>query len=183
VRQRWGRVLTVTITAAAALVLAGGQLAGAAPARATAGSGGGQTVDVTINVPAMVLDNLCNTDVVNLSGDLRIVTTTTPTGNGGYTVRSSAIAKGLRGERIAPPPATGYHGDDAANTFSYYAPPPYPSTHRVIHWTKLIPEGKAPAMYLVLVLVETTTADGTTVPVLDRAYLVCQQPHCSSKRI
>jgi hypothetical protein len=130
----------------------------------------------------MVVDNLCNGDVVNLSGDMRIITTTTPTRNGGYTVNSSTIAKGLRGERIAPPPAIGYHGDDVTNTISYYAPPPYPATHRVFHWTKLIPEGNAPSMYLVIVLRETTTADGTTIPVLERTYLVCTQPTCSSQR-
>ena len=50
------------------------------------------------------------------------------------------------------------------NTFSYYAPPPYPSSHRVYHWTKLVPEANAPTMYLVVVLRETTAADGTTVP-------------------
>jgi hypothetical protein len=31
-------------------------------------------------------------------------------------------------------------------------------------------------MYLVTVLRETTLADGTTVPVLDRAYLACSPP-------
>jgi hypothetical protein len=180
---RWGRILALSSTAAALLVLAGAQFVGARSAEASSGSGRGTTVDVTINVPAMVVDNLCNGDVVNLSGDMRIVTTTRPTGNGGYTVRSSAMAAGLRGERIAPPPAIGYHGDDVTNTFSYYAPPPYPATHRVVHWTRLIPEGNAPSMYLVIVLRETTTADGTTVPVFERAYLVCKPPPCSSKRI
>jgi hypothetical protein len=59
-------------------------LARPSAARAT---GGGRTVVTTINVPAMVLDNLCNADVVNLSGDMTIRTTTTPTSNGGYTYR------------------------------------------------------------------------------------------------
>jgi hypothetical protein len=131
----------------------------------------------------MVVDNLCNGDTVNLSGDMRIITTTTPRKIGGYTVNSSTIAKGLQGERIAPPPAIGYHGDDVNNTFSYYAPPPYPSSHRVYHWTKLVPEAKAPTMYLVIVLKETTTADGTTVPVFERTYLVCTQPKCSSEPV
>jgi hypothetical protein len=165
------------------LVLTGAQFVGAASAGASSRSNQGSTVDVTINVPAMPVDNLCNGDVVNLSGDMHIVTTTTPTSNGGYTVRSSATAKNLQGERIAPPPTIGYHGDDVTNTYSYYAPPPYPATHEVVHWTKLIPEGKAPIMYLVVVLRETTTADGTTVPVFERAYLVCKPPKCSSKRV
>jgi len=157
------------------------------PTRAKAGgattAGKGQTTDVTINLPALVLDNLCNADVVNLHGDLRIITTTKPTGNGGYTVRSTSIARDLRGERIAPPPPIGYHGDDGENTFAYYAPPPYPSTFRVVHWTRLIPEANAPSMYLVLVLRETVMADGTVVPVFERTFLVCRQPSYSSKRV
>jgi hypothetical protein len=31
-------------------------------------------------------------------------------------------------------------------------------------------------MYLVVVTRDTTTADGTTVPVLERTYLVCTPP-------
>jgi hypothetical protein len=54
---------------------------------------------------------------------------------------------------------------------------------RVVHWTRLIPEGKAPRMYLVLVLREAILADGTVVPVFERAYLVCKKPSCSSKPI
>jgi hypothetical protein len=183
-RRKQGRraVVALLLVAATSLVLAWTQFLGTAPAQAKSGSGGSTTVDVTLDVPAMVVDNLCNGDVVNLSGDMRVITTTTPTRNGGYTVRSSTIAKDLRGERIAPPPVIGYHGDDVTNSYSYYAPPPYPSTHQVVHWTKLVPEGNAPTMYLVIVLRETT-ANGTTVPVLERTYLVCQQPSCSSQRI
>jgi hypothetical protein len=36
-------------------------------------------------------------------------------------------------------------------------------------------------MYLVIVLRETTAADGTTVPVFERTYLVCTQPKCWSE--
>jgi hypothetical protein len=50
-------------------------------------------------------------------------------------------------------------------------------------WTKLVPQGPAPSKYLVLVLRETITADGTVVPVFERAYLVCKQPKCSAERI
>jgi len=120
--QRRASVVAVVLAAAASLILVAAQFLGGASAQAT---GGSKTVDITVNVPAMVIDNLCNGDTVNLSGDMRIITTTTPRSNGGYTVSSTTIAKGLQGERIAPPPAIGYHGDDVNNTFSYYAPPPY----------------------------------------------------------
>src|SRR5690242_10633827 len=174
-RQR-GRIALIVL-GIAGTVLA---LLTAAPAEATTG---GTTVRTTINIPAMVVDNLCNADVVNLSGDLTITTTTTPARNGGYTVRSSAVARDLRGTRIAPLPAIGYRGSDGENAYSYYAPPPFPSTHRVVHWTTLIPDGNAPRMYLVLVIQETITADGTVIPVFDSAYLVCKQPTCSAKKV
>jgi hypothetical protein len=163
-------VLAVLAGPAATQVNAGGNSGGGK------GSGGGQTVTTTINLPALVLDNLCNGDVVNLSGDLRITTTTTPRSGGGFTVRSTADARGLRGERIFPLPAIGYRGDDREDTYSYYAPPPQPSTHSYTHWTKLVPEGKAPTMYLVVVIRETILADGTPVPVAERAYLKCTEP-------
>lgn len=136
----------------------------------------GTTVKTTINIPALVLDNLCNGDVVNLSGDLHIRTTTTPRRNGGYTVESTAIARDLRGNRIAPTPPIRYRGADGENTYSYFAPPPYPSSHRVVHWTQLVPEGKAPRMFLVIEIREQIAADGTVIPVLERAYLSCKKP-------
>jgi hypothetical protein len=155
-------------------------VATAAPADAKTG---GNTVRTTINIPAMVVDNLCNLDVVNLSGDLTITTTTTPARNGGYTVKSSSVARDLRGTRIAPAPQIGYRGGDGENTYSYYAPPPFPSTHRVVHWTTLIPDGNATRMYLVLVIQETIAADGTVIPVFQNAYLVCKQPSCSETKV
>jgi hypothetical protein len=171
-----GRLRMVMAGMIAALLAVGT----AAPASAKSG---GTTVRITINIPAMVVDNLCNLDVVNLSGDLTITTTTTPARDGGYTVRTSALASDLRGTRIAPPPAIGYRGADGENTYSYYAPAPFPATHRVVHWTTLIPDGNAPRMYLVLVIREAITLDGTVIPVFERAYLVCTQPSCSAKKV
>nr|WP_296076146.1 hypothetical protein [uncultured Actinoplanes sp.] len=173
-RQR-GRIAIIMLGIAGALLA----VVTATPADAKSGT----TVRTTINIPAMVVDNLCNLDVVNLSGDLTITTTTTPARNGGYSVRTSAVARDLRGTRIAPLPMIGYRGSDSENTYSYYAPPPFPSTHEVVHWTTLIPDGNAPRMYLVLVIRETITADGTVIPVFERAYLVCKQPSCSAKKV
>jgi hypothetical protein len=158
----------------AAVALALLALIGAPPGEAKREKG--ETVTTTINLPVFLTDNICNGDVVNLHGDLTITTTTTPRRNGGFTVESSAIARNLEGERIAPPPAIGYRGDDGENTFSYFAPPPYPSSHRVVHWTRLIPDGKAPRMYLVVVLRETINADGTVVTAPEQVYLSCKKP-------
>src|SRR3712207_6140067 len=96
------------LVAAAALALLA--LVGAPPGDAKRQRG--ETVETTINLAALPLTNLCNADVVNLSGDLHIRTTTTPRGNGGFTVKSTALAPDLRGERIAPPPSMSYRGGD-----------------------------------------------------------------------
>ena len=176
-------MIVLAVAIPLAVVAAGLSIPTRAKASGSTTAGRGTTTDVTLNIPLMFLDNLCNGDVVTLHGDLRIITRTTPTRNGGYTVRSTAIARNLQGERAAPPPPIGYHGDDGENTFSYYAPPPYPSTFRVVHWTRLVPEAPAPTMYLVLVLRETVLADGTVVPVFERAFLVCARPTCSSRHV
>jgi hypothetical protein len=70
----------------------------------------------------------------------------------------------------------GYEGDDVEDSNAYYAPPPYPSSFSDEHSQRLVPKGPAPSMWLVVVLRETTTADGTTIPTLDRMYLTCHGP-------
>ena len=147
-----------------------------AQAVTSATSGQTQTVRITIDVPALIVENLCNTDTVNLHGQETITTKTTPTSNGGYKVVSILQARNLTGSRIAPLPAYGYRGDDTQNTYSYQAPPPYPTTVSLLHWTKLVPQANAPAMWLVVVTREVINADGTTIPTVDRAYLTCTQP-------
>jgi hypothetical protein len=149
---------------------------GAAPASA-AGTQRGTTTKTVIHLPAMVIDNLCNADVVNVSGDLAITVTTTPARNGGYTVRSTASAWDLIGNRVAPPPAIGYRAADVEQSYTRYAPPPSPAySFSDAHWTKLVPQAPAPTMYLVVLLRETILANGSAVTTLDRVYLVCAEP-------
>jgi hypothetical protein len=45
----------------------------------------------------VVIDNQCNGEPVALSGDLLTVVTTSPTPNGGATVRSVSVTQGCRG--------------------------------------------------------------------------------------
>jgi hypothetical protein len=169
------------IVAGLTTVVASGVVLGA-PAAAPANTKG-QTVTTTVHLAALPVDNLCNGDVVNLTGDLRIRVTTTPRSNGGYTVQSSQRADNLTGERIFPLPSIGYRGSDDENSFAYYAPAPYPSTFQVVHSTTLLPQSTDPRMYLVTVLREVVAADGTpAVPVVERMYLSCRQPKCSATR-
>lgn len=167
--------ILLLLSALGALVLAGvGQASAQAGTSSTTGKT--QTVRITIDVPALVVNNLCNADTVNLHGQETITTQTTPTSNGGYKVVSILQARNLTGSRIAPLPAYGYTGDDTQNTYSYEAPPPYPTKVSLLHWTKLVPQANAPAMWLVVVTREVITADGTAIPTVDRAYLTCTQP-------
>ena len=108
---------------------------------------------------------------------MRIITVTRPARNGGFTVTSSAAAMNLRGNRIAPLPMIGYRGDQTENSYSYYAPPPYPGTSSVVHWTRLNPQGNGPTMWLVIVMRYVIATDGTLAPsVPERAYLTCTEP-------
>jgi hypothetical protein len=171
-RPRLHTRVALLVTALAALVVG---LAGQSSAQAST-TGRTQVVKETINVPALVIVNKCNLDTVNLNGQATITTATTPTSNGGYRIFSSFQALNLTGSRVAPP-LYGYKGDDVENTYTYDAPPPNPVlTVSLLHWTKLVPQYNAPAMWLVIVFRETITADGTAVPSVDRAYLTCTQP-------
>jgi hypothetical protein len=184
-QRRHGRGVLLTGLAAvtaAALLAVGAQFVGTAPAKANGGGGGGgggTTVREVINVPLLPLTNLCNADVIAFSGDMYLTTTTTPRRDGSYTVRTSAVAPNLTGDKIGPlPPYYRYRGSDAENAYTYVAPPPYPASRSVAHWTKLTPQSGsgAPVMYLVVVSRQTVMADGTVVTTAERAYLACRPP-------
>jgi hypothetical protein len=163
--------LRIAVVMAAVAAVIGLALAGPVSATTT----GGQTVRTTINIPATVMDNLCNgAEPVYLSGDMTITTRTTPGSRGGYTVQSSAVAHNLQGQGLVS--LLGYEGDDVEDTYQHYAPPPYPSTFSNSHYTRLVPKGPAPSMYLVVVVRGTTAADGTTVPVVQQMYVTCRGP-------
>jgi hypothetical protein len=132
-----------------------------------------EVVKVTIDLAAQLVDNLCNTDLVNLHGKATITTRTTTRPDGTYSVQSTFDARHLTGERIAPPPAYGYTGDQVDDTYSYTAPPN--TTVTVQHYVKLIPQADAPSMWLVVVTHEVITPDGT-IPTPDHIYLTCSKP-------
>lgn len=151
-------------------------------AGATNAPGRSQTVEYTLPVPALALENLCNLDSVILNGDLHIRTTTTQLRNGGVQVVSTINGRNLTGFGL--PSALDYLGENREYTYSYTAPPPGIGTFQVTQYTKLDPQGgNAPTMYLVVVLRQVVLADLTTVPVIERMYLVCQQPTCGHKKV
>ena len=99
--------MSFALVAAIALVAVAAQFVGTAPARATGGGGGGgggTTVREVINIPLLPLTNACNADVIAFSGDMYLTTTTTPRSDGSDTVRTSAVAPNLTGDKIGPLP-------------------------------------------------------------------------------
>jgi hypothetical protein len=164
------------LTVGAATLIIGVTAVGVGTAAATekAKPGKGTTTEYTLHVAALPVTNLCNADAVILNGDLAIRETTTPAKNGGYTVQSTINGRDLTGSGL--PSGLDYRAEDREQSNAYYAPPPYPSTFTDAHYTKLVPQGKAPTEYLVVVLREVILADGTVVPTIDQTYLVCSQP-------
>jgi hypothetical protein len=167
-------VRRLAVTAAAFAIGVVGVGVGTAAATGKAKPGKGTTTEYTLHVAALPVTNLCNADAVILNGDLHIRETTTPAKNGGYTVQSTINGRNLTGSGL--PSGLDYKGEDREQSNAYYAPPPYPSTFTDAHYTKLVPQGNAPTMYLVVVLREVVFADGTVVPTIDKTYLVCSQP-------
>src|SRR5690242_6963717 len=105
------RLVLLALAVIPALLLTGAAQS-AARAGTTSTSGETQTVQVTQDVPALVIENLCNKDTVNLHGQLVLTTSTTPTANGGFRIVSTMRANNLTGQRIAPPPMYSYTGSD-----------------------------------------------------------------------
>jgi hypothetical protein len=169
--RRTAAASPLALCVAALLVLA------AAPAQANGGGGGkGTTVTTTINLEGKILANACNDDVVNMSGDETTTITTTPAAHG-YIVDSKIAAPNLQGDKFGPlPPYYHYSGADVERSHRYVATPPYPSTIRDYHLTKLVPWANAPTMWLMTVFKEVILYDGTPIVTLDALYLYCSQP-------
>jgi hypothetical protein len=166
--RRIAAVIPVALISAATLVALN-----AAPTSASTT----YTVERTIRLAAVPFTNLCNTDVVNLQGDQHILVRTTARDDGTVIVNSVFNLKDATGQRYWPEPPIPYKGSDLEQDYSYLAPPPYPQTFQIVHWTKLIPQRPAPTMYLISVWRETV--DPNAPPVITpepRVYFVCKEP-------
>jgi hypothetical protein len=130
-----------------------------------------ETVYTVINYPGQVRDNRCNGEPIGLNGDLHILTTTTPTANGGSRVRTVAVTQGLEGASLVS--NVPYHAVEVTLSFGHYVPPPGTGSFRYLVATLLVPEGDAPTMLLVTVIKGTLLFDGTLTNEIERTYLVC----------
>jgi hypothetical protein len=129
------------------------------------------TTNVTIHVPAQVETNPCfPTDVVNLSGDIHIVITTTDDGSGGYHV-SNTLNSLLSGESITT--GTQYTNSDKKQE-DWDAQPPFPVVHTLDEDFLLVSQSNTPNYVLHVTLEETIDANGVPTVIVSNISMDCR---------
>jgi hypothetical protein len=126
--------------------------------------------NTTIHVPASVQTNPCfPTDVVNLSGDIHIVITTTASG-GGYLVNHHLNSQ-LSGVSITT--GTRYANSEEQDD-EWYARPPFPTVHTHTYDFELISQSGTDNYVLHMTMHETVTANGVPTATVDNFRMNCQ---------
>jgi len=128
-------------------------------------------VNVTIHVPASVQTNPCfPTDVVNLSGDIHIVITTTADSSGGYHVVNQLNSQ-LSGASITT--GTKYVNSENQGE-DWYARPPFPAIDTHTYDFVLISQSNTDNYVLHMTMHETVNADGVPTATVDYFSMDCQ---------
>jgi len=128
-------------------------------------------VNVTIHVPASVQTNPCfPTDVVNLSGDIHIVITTTAARNGSYRVTNHLNSQ-LSGVSITT--GTKYVNSETKDD-EWYARPPFPAVHTHTYDFLLVSQSGTPNYVLHMTMHETVNAQGVPTATVDKFSMDCQ---------
>ncbi len=127
-------------------------------------------VNVTIHVPASVQTNPCfPTDVVNLSGDIHIVITSTDDGNGGLHINKSLNSQ-LSGVSIT----TGTKYVNSENQqYDWYARPPFPAVQSQTYDFLLVSQNNTPNYVLHMTMHETVDANGVPTATVDNFSMDC----------
>ena len=127
--------------------------------------------NTTIHVPASVQTNPCfPTDVINLSGDIHIVITTTADSAGGYTVDNHLNSQ-LSGLSITT--GTKYVNSEDQDD-EWYARPPFPAIHTHTYDFLLLSQSNTPNYVLHMTMHETVDANGVPTAVVDNFSMDCQ---------
>jgi hypothetical protein len=128
-------------------------------------------VNVTFHVPANPTTNPCfPTDVVNLSGDIHIVITTTADGQGGYHVKNHLNSQ-LSGVSITT--GTKYVNSENQED-EWYARPPFPTIHTHTYDFLLVSQSNTRNYVLHMIMHETVNAQGVPTATVDRFSMDCQ---------
>jgi hypothetical protein len=128
-------------------------------------------VNVTIHVPAQVEINPCfPADVINLSGDIHIVITTTQDRRNGYHVVNQLNSQ-LSGVSITT--GTKYVNSENRSD-DWYARPPFPVVHTQTYDFLLISNNGTPDYVLHMTMHETVTANGVPTATVDKFWMDCK---------
>jgi hypothetical protein len=158
--RRFGRVVALLIAVPLAVLTFG-----VTPAQAA------NVTNTTIHVPASVQTNPCfPTDVVNLSGDIHIVITTTASRSGGYRVNNHLDSE-LKGVSITT--GTKYVNSENQDD-EWFARPPFPTVHTHTYDFLLLSQSHTPNYVLHMTMHETVNANGGTTATVDNFSMDCQ---------
>jgi hypothetical protein len=128
-------------------------------------------VNYTFHVPASVQTNPCfPADVVNLSGDIHVVITSTVARNGSYKITNHLDSQ-LSGVSITT--RTKYVNSENQDD-EWYARPPFPEVHSQTYDFVLLSQSKTPNYVLHMTMHETVTANGVPTAVVDKYSMDCQ---------
>jgi hypothetical protein len=153
------------LAAAVSLTLLATELGRPTPALAE------NVVNVTFHVPAQVEINPCTPgDIVNLSGDIHIVITTTTDNQGGYHVTNHLNSQ-LSGASIL----TGLkYTNSTTNDEDWYARPPWPAVHTHTYDFELISQTGFDNYVLHMTMHETVDANGVPTATVDNFSMDCK---------
>jgi hypothetical protein len=127
-------------------------------------------VNVTIHVPASVQTNPCYpTDIVNLSGDIHIVITTTADGQGGYHVKNHLNSQ-LSGTSITT--GTKYVNSENQED-EWYARSPFPAIHSHTYDFLLVSQSNTQNYVLHMTMHETVNSQGVPTATVDQYRMDC----------
>jgi hypothetical protein len=129
-------------------------------------------VNVTFHVPASVQTNPCVVpkDVVNLSGDIHVVITTTSAGNGSYRVNNHLNSE-LSGASITT--GTKYVNSENQDD-EWYARPPFPAVHTHTYDFLLVSQSGTDDYVLHMTMHETVNANGVPTATVDKFSMDCK---------
>jgi NMD protein affecting ribosome stability and mRNA decay len=147
------------------LALLGAELARPSPALAE------NVVNVTFHVPAQVEINPCTPgDIVNLSGDIHVVITTTADRRGGYHVTNSLNSQ-LSGASIV----TGLkYTNSTTEEEEWYASSPFPAVHTHTYDFELVSQTGVDNYVLHMTTHETVDANGVPTATVDNFSMDCK---------
>jgi hypothetical protein len=158
--RRFGRLVALLIAVPLAFLAFG-----VTPAQAA------NVVNVTIHVPASTPTNPCfPSDVLNLSGDIHIVITTTASRSGGYRVNNHLDSE-LKGVSITT--GTKYVNSENQDD-EWFARAPFPAVHTHTYDFVLLSQSHTPNYVLHMTMHETVNASGVPTATVDNFSMDCQ---------